>query len=118
MLASTKHEVLEKMRESGLTQFFILLTDVVPHVDRHDGRFVIHMHDHREAVIQHERSYGISISFAGAVVWAALVCPELGCAEPPITRAMTIRIKTANFVHIINLPRLFGEIGNRLRRFV
>src|SRR5580700_2606050 len=54
VFAAAKHQVLEKMREARLSGLLVLGADVVPEVDRNDGRLVILMHDDGESVIESE----------------------------------------------------------------
>ena len=54
MLASAEHQVLEQVRKSGLAQLLVFRADVIPRVNRHDRRLVVLVHDHRQAVAQHE----------------------------------------------------------------
>jgi hypothetical protein len=42
------------MCEARLSGLLVLGADVIPQVDRHDGRFVILMHDHGQSVVENE----------------------------------------------------------------
>src|SRR3546814_6496064 len=52
ILATLKHQMLEQMRETGLSRLFVLGADVIPHVDGHDRRLVILVHHHPQAVVE------------------------------------------------------------------
>ena len=58
VLAAAKHQVLEQMREPGLSRLFVLRPHVVPDVDGHNRRLVILMHDHGQTVVEHEALIG------------------------------------------------------------
>ena len=47
---SFEHQVLEQMREAGVSRLLVLGTDVVPDVDRDDRTVVIFVEEHVEAV--------------------------------------------------------------------
>ena len=55
---AVEHEVLEQVREAGLAELFVLRADVIPQVDRDDGRFVVFMDDERQAVVEDELFVG------------------------------------------------------------
>ncbi len=50
VLRALEHEVLEEMREPGLAGRLDTASDVVRHVDRHEGNSALRRHDDREAV--------------------------------------------------------------------
>ncbi|MCG3120209.1 MAG: hypothetical protein ALAOOOJD_02834 [bacterium] len=54
IFAAIEHQMLEQMRKAAFAGFLILRTDVVPHIHRHDRRFVIFVHDERQPIGQHE----------------------------------------------------------------
>ena len=58
ILCSLEHQVLEKMREPGLSVRFVFRPDAVPHADEYGRRGMIGMHDDGQAVIQPEHLVG------------------------------------------------------------
>jgi hypothetical protein len=58
VLAAREHQVFEQVGEAGLAGRLVLGTDVVPGVDGHHRRFMVLVHQHRQAVLQHEFGVG------------------------------------------------------------
>ena len=54
VLAAVEHEVLEKVGKAALAGLLVFRADVIPHVDRHDRRFAILVHDDRQTIWQYE----------------------------------------------------------------
>jgi fructose-specific component phosphotransferase system IIB-like protein len=52
VLAAAKHQVLKKVSKARFARLLILGTNVVPNVERYDGRLVIFMNHHSQAVIK------------------------------------------------------------------
>ena len=58
MLAASEHQVFEPVSEAGLTRLFVFRSDVIPEIDRDDGRFVVFVDNEREAIGQRESLAG------------------------------------------------------------
>ena len=54
VLAAVEHQVLEKVGESGLAHPLIFRTDVIPDIHGRDRRFVIFVHEKRQAISERE----------------------------------------------------------------
>ena len=52
IVAAAEHEVFKQVGEAGLTGLFILRAHVVPHVDRHNGRFVVFVDQNSQTVVE------------------------------------------------------------------
>jgi hypothetical protein len=46
--------VLKKVGEAGFARLFVLGADVIPDVQRDDGRFMIFMDDNLQTIVQNE----------------------------------------------------------------
>ena len=58
VLAAAKHQVFEKMSESGFSGLFVLRTHVIPDVYRNYGRLVVRVNDNLQAIVQRELFVG------------------------------------------------------------
>ena len=54
VLAAVEHQMLEEMRETGVTRLLILGAHVIPDVHRDDRGLMVFVHDHRQTVGQDE----------------------------------------------------------------
>ena len=52
MLRPLEHQMLEQVRETGMSRMFVLRSDVVPDVDRDDRTRVILVQEHVESIAQ------------------------------------------------------------------
>ena len=50
VLTAIEHQVFEQMGKTGLAGFLVFGTDVIPHINGHDGGLVVLIHQQSQAI--------------------------------------------------------------------